>query len=188
MRNPLQGPRLMVVPLGDGNDRDDDALMLAARAGEKVAFDALVRRHQRKIIGFAQKFFYHSSLANDVAQDVFVDLMRAIPNYRPEGKFVAFLYRLTLNRCRMAARGRRYEEDSRQALEPSEPSVPDHERNRRVQIMMMKLTEKQREILLLRFWSGLSHEEMGQALGIRIGTVKSRLFGALSALRREVSS
>src|SRR5690242_12369732 len=80
--------------------RSDDDLMVAARAGERAAFDDLVRRHQRRVLGFARKFFSHEALACDVAQDVFVDLYRAMPRYRPEGHFVTYLYRITLNRCR----------------------------------------------------------------------------------------
>src|SRR6185436_8991121 len=81
--------------------RSDDELMVAARAGDRGAFDALVRRHQARILGYARKFFGHEALAHDLAQDVFVDLYRAVPRYRPEGHFTTYLYRVALNRCRM---------------------------------------------------------------------------------------
>ncbi len=172
-----------LVAVGDAEERDDDALMAAARAGDRAAFDALVRRHQRRVIGFAHKFFDHPALACDVAQDAFVDLLRAVPTYRADGHFRAFLFRLTLNRCRMAARSRRYEDGVGHALPVGETAAADREQERAVQAAMMKLTEKQREILLLRFWGGLSHDEASEALGVPVGTVKSRLFGALEAVR-----
>jgi RNA polymerase sigma-70 factor (ECF subfamily) len=176
--------RLVVVPPPATGERDDDTLMLAARAGERDAFDALVRRHQRRVVGYAQKFFNHPALAHDIAQDVFVDVLRALPHYRPEGHFTAFLYRVTLNRCRMAARARRYEESLQRAVSVPAEDTPDRERERAVQAAMMQLTEKQREVLLLRFFAELSLQEIGRALGIRLGTVKSRLFGAVAALRK----
>jgi RNA polymerase sigma-70 factor (ECF subfamily) len=168
----------------------DDELMQATAAGDRAAFDRLVRRHQRRVIGYAMKFFGSSALAADLAQDVFVDLLRAASRYRAEGHFPTYLYRITLNRCRMAARTHRYEESRRATLKREARATdpgPDPERDRAVQAAMLRLTEKQREVLLLRFWSGLKHEEIAAAVGARVGTVKSRLFGALAALRKELA-
>ena len=183
--------RVVSLPRSEDAARSDDELMLATRAGERTAFDTLVRRHQRRVIGFAYKFFRHWALANDVAQESFVDVLRAVPGYRADGHFLPFLYRVTLNRCRMAARARKYEESAQTELaQGGEEAVEqvDRDRDRAVQAAMTKLTSKQREILLLRFWSGLSHEEMAETLGISVGTTKSRLFSAMGALRKVVST
>lgn len=168
----------------------DDELVLYARGGDAAAFETLVRRHQRKVIAFATRFFGgQHALATDVAQDVFVDLLRALPRYRPEGRFTIYLYRFTLNRCRMAARALRYEGRAREQLLVERPSrvTPDEaaarERERRLVRAMLLLPEKQRAVVQLRFWGGLSHQEIAEVLDTREGTVKSRLWNALARLR-----
>jgi RNA polymerase sigma-70 factor (ECF subfamily) len=189
---------LSVVPsagsaaVSPGPEPSDDELMVAARTGEPAAFDRLVRRHQRRVIGYAMKFFGSEALACDIAQDVFVDLLRAMPRYRPEGHFITYLYRIALNRCRMAARSFRYEEAARTRVGVTGGaaaeivSSADPERDRAIQRAMLRLSEKQREVLLLRFWSELKHEEIAEVVGARVGTIKSRLFGALRRLGEEL--
>jgi DNA-directed RNA polymerase specialized sigma24 family protein len=85
-------------------DRDDDALMLMARAGIDRAFEVLVKRHQRMALGIAIKYLGDRPAAEDIAQNTFVDLFRSLTSYRPEGKFRAFLAAIVINNCRMAKR------------------------------------------------------------------------------------
>ena len=178
----------------DLGQADDDALLLLARGGDRPAFEAIVRRHQSKVIAFATRFFGQSAIATDVAQEVFLDVLRALPRYRPEGRFTVYLYRVTLNRCRMAARTVRYEDRARDRLwvETSERSkiAPDEiaarERERRLLRAMQEIPEKHRAVLQLRFWSGLSHDEIAEVLETKEGTVKSRLWNALAMLREKL--
>lgn len=170
-------------------ERDDDALMVAARDGDARAVDTLVRRHRERVFGYAMKFFRDATVANDVTQEVCVDLLRALPRYSPRGSFRGFLYRVTINRCRMSARRRRCEDDARRALSTDEPSLSNPaELAREVEDALARLTPLQREAVLLRFWGGLSHEEIAALLAIPVGTAKSRLLAALEALRRTVTS
>ena len=167
----------------------DDELIALARGGDRPAFEAIVRRHQRRVIGFATRFFANPAIATDVAQEVFLDLLRALPRYEPQGRFPIYLYRLTLNRCRMAARSFRYEDRARQRLfvEQGHRVTGDvgaaHERQRRLQRALLELPEKHRAVLQLRFWGGLSHAEIAEVLETREGTVKSRLWNGLARLR-----
>ncbi len=194
MANPLadKPPKHLQVVRDEGAqaERSDDELAILARGGDGAAFEALVRRHQRKVIGFAARFFGgQHALATDVAQDVFVDLLRALPRYRPEGRFAVYLYRCALNRCRMAARTSRYEDRTRDRLLVERPptetadAAAARERERRLAQALLELPEKQRAVLQLRFWGGLSHAEIAEVLETREGTVKSRLWNALAKLR-----
>ena len=175
----------------------DDELVVLARGGDRDAFTALVRRHQQKVIAFATRFFCQHAVALDVAQEVFLDLLRALPRYRPQGRFHVYLYRVTINRCRMTARRVRYEDRMRDryfasATSGGEPLAPDEaaarDRQRRLLRAMQSLPEKQRAVVQLRFWSGLSHDEIAEALETREGTVKSRLWHALALLRRQLGT
>ena len=168
----------------------DDQLMVAARAGDRSAFDTIIRRHQQIALALARRHVGDPHLAEDVVQDAFVELYRVLPRYRPQGKLRAFLLRIVLSRAKMA---RRSAARARLVLEPVtdpqvRPEVTDAiltaERQRVLQRAIDKLPEAQRAVIALRFGSGLSHAETAQVLRIPEGTVKSRLFNALKRLRR----
>jgi RNA polymerase sigma-70 factor, ECF subfamily len=173
-------------------DRDDDALMLMARAGESRAFEILVKRHQRMALGTAIKYLGDRSLAQDIAQISFVDLLRSLGSYRPDGRFRAFLAKIVINNCRMANRHERSEANLRQGLgslpggiEPSEGDEGELQRRERQRLLdaaLLTLSSKLREVLVLRYAAGLSHQQIGEALGLRLGTVKSRLFAGVEKL------
>lgn len=173
-------------------ERDDDELMLLARAGVRSAFDTLVRRHQGRVIETAKKQLGSVDMAKDAAQNAFVELYRYVPKYDPQGKLKPLLYRILLNQCRMAHRSRRRFFDARQRLahEPEPPpELPDadliaRERRRQVERALLVLSPKLREVVVLRYTGELSHEEIARALDIPIGTVKSRLFEGVRKLRR----
>src|SRR5438477_221154 len=88
----------------------DDELMLLVRAGRRAAFDELVRRHQRRVLGVAARYVREPVLARDIAQNTFLELYRAVPRYQPRGSFTSFLYRIVLNQCSMARRSTRAED------------------------------------------------------------------------------
>lgn len=179
----------------EADERSDDELLELARGGDRAAFEKIVRRHQSRVIAFATRFFGQQAVATDVAQEVFLDLLRALPRYRPEGRFTIYLYRITLNRCRMTARAVRYEDRARvqlwveaeaKARVSPQDGTDARERQRRLLRAMMEIPEKHRAVLQLRFWGGLSHDEIAGVLETKEGTVKSRLFNALAMLREKL--
>lgn len=170
-------------------DRDDDDLMLLARGGEREAFAALVRRHQQRILGLAWKVLGDDDAARDAVHNAFLDLLRAVPNYRPQGKFPQFLYRVALNRCRMTGRSRRTEKRAfdafaREPRDEAHDEVLARERQRDLARSLGQLREMHREMLVLRFYADLAHDEIAAILEIPVGTVKSRLHAALEELRK----
>ena len=204
------GPNLdkvLVLPVkGNGadnnpislQDRDDDALMLMARAGVNQAFEILVRRYQRMALGTAVKYLGDRLSAEDIAQNSFVDLLRCLASYRPDGKFRAYFAKIVINNCRMANRRERNEVNKRQGLsslsDELDPSESDEgvlrrrEKQRMLDTALRTLSPKLREVLVLRYAAGLSNRQIGEALGIRVGTVKSRLFAGVERLSRELEA
>lgn len=182
----------LAVPLAE---RGDDELMLLARGGAAGAFDALVRRHQGKVLRIAAKYVGSTAAATDIAQNTFLEVYRALPRYRARGKFSSYLYRLVLNQCRMAHRASaRHAERMRELalVAPEEvqgqsaDSILAREQRREVESALGALSDRLREVIVLRFASELSLQEISDVLDIPVGTVKSRLFTGLAKLRQHL--
>jgi len=183
-----------------GPPRDDDDWMLLARSGRPGAFDELVRLHQARVLAVAYRYLGQRDAAKDVAQNTFVEIYRRLPDYRPQGRFRAYLHRVLLNQCRMAVRSRGIRRRLHERLGHEEEdgggagttaALPDEEilareRQRQVERALLGLSEKLRAVVALHFSGELSHAEIADALGIKVGTVKSRLSAALVALRAEL--
>jgi RNA polymerase sigma-70 factor (ECF subfamily) len=175
----------------------DDEWMILARGGRPGAFDALVRRYQARAVSVAYRYLGQRELAQDVAQNAFLEIYRRLDDYRPCGKFRAYFHRVLLNQCRMAARSRRIRARFQERLVSAEPdgapsTLPDQqilarERQRRLEAGLLRLSDKLRAVVVLQFSGDLSHAEIADALDIKIGTVKSRLSAALVALRADLA-
>jgi RNA polymerase sigma-70 factor (ECF subfamily) len=171
--------------------------MILARSGRPGAFDTLVRRYQGRAVSVAYRYLGQRDLAMDVAQNTFLDIYRRLGEYRPSGKFRAYFHRVLLNQCRMAARSRRIRARFQERLIIAEPdevtgSLPDEqilarERQRRLEVGLLRLSEKLRSVVVLQFSGDLSQAEIADALDIKVGTVKSRLSAALVALREDLT-
>jgi RNA polymerase sigma-70 factor, ECF subfamily len=175
----------------------DDEWMILARSGRPGAFDALVRRYQPRAVSVAYRYLGQRELAKDVAQNTFLEIYRRLDDYRPVGKFGAYFHRVLLNQCRMAARSRKIRARFQERLVTAEAGdesggLPDEqilarERQRRVELGVLRLSEKLRAVIVLQFSGDLSQAEIADALDIKIGTVKSRVSAALVALREELA-
>ena len=176
----------------------EDELVRRAQSGDLDAFEALVRSHEKTVYNLALRMTNQPQDAEDMAQEAFLKVWRALPDFRWECKFSVWLYRIVSNVCLdwLRRQSRRptvslsaEDEDGEEA----EREVPD-ERHSPERLLEQKLTreavqrgletlpEEQRQILLLREIRGLSYEEIGQALSLEPGTVKSRLFRARKKL------
>jgi RNA polymerase sigma-70 factor (ECF subfamily) len=178
--SPATGP-------GGLEGHDDDELMLLARGGVDAAFVTLIRRHQGRALRVAGRYLGRDSWAADVVQDTFVEILRALPRYQAHGKFSAFLYRVLLNRCHMTwrtsrAERRALETVSQQLTDVDEGEVLRRERRRDLTVAIGQLSEKLRVVVLLRYSAELSYEEIAETLDIPVGTVKRRLFDAMTKL------
>lgn len=189
-----RAPKLTLLPGGADAaestalvDRSDDDLMLLARGGVDGAFDALIRRHQGRVLRLAFRYVGERALAADVAQNTFVALLRALPQYRANGKFRSYLYRVLLNQCRMSRRSARTESRALDAATLARSSDPAEvllrERRRDVEAALGGLSDKLRDVVLLRFGAELAYDEIAETLGIPLGTVKRRMFDAMAKLR-----
>jgi RNA polymerase sigma-70 factor (ECF subfamily) len=177
---------------------DPDAELLRSwHAGDIRAFEALVRRHERRVFSLVFRMLGSREEAEDVAQEAFLALHRHGHRFRGESRFSTFVYRVAanaaLNRRRSLGRRRAREDalslrqDAGQGL-PSAPRDPEDaasggEIQERVQAALLALPKDLRVVVVLYDIEGQSYAEIAQALRIPEGTVKSRIHRARSALR-----
>ncbi len=168
-------------------------------SGDTEAFEALVLEHQNKVYSLALRMVGNEEDARDMAQDAFIRAFSSLSGFRGDSKFSVWLYRLTTNICidflRSRAKKRTVsmtwtdsEVEGQGELEiPDERYSPEQrfestDIRESVQRGLDALSPQYREILVLREINGLTYEEIGQALGIEEGTVKSRIFRARKKL------
>jgi RNA polymerase sigma-70 factor (ECF subfamily) len=170
-----------------------DELIRRYQAGQTDLFEALFDRYKDYVYRVAFSLTRHVEEAEEVVQDTFLDLLRALPRYQVGGpaRFETWLYRVTTNRCKMRWRRKRlptadWEEVGEQIAQvPDERADhdPEHvtqerERRRVVWRAVGQLKDIYREVIVLRYGHELSYGEIAQRLDISIGTVKSRLNAA----------
>jgi RNA polymerase sigma-70 factor (ECF subfamily) len=189
-------------------ERDDAELVEAFLGGEGAAFEALVLRHQDRVFSLCVRLLGNRSLGEEAAQEVFVKVYRNLARFRGDSRFSTWLWRVAINHCRnvQAFRARRFalrhdsldaeieSEDGpgpKRELAADDVSAEDRmltqERLRLVQQELARLDPLWKEVLLLRDVEGLSYEEIGAALELAPGTVKSRIHRARGELQARLS-
>jgi RNA polymerase sigma-70 factor (ECF subfamily) len=169
---------------------EDDRLNLAlARSvtGDAEAFADLVREHQGMVFSIAYHFLQDRSLAEDLAQEVFLELFQSLPRIQSPAHLTYWLRRVTANRCIDQGRKkhRRREMALEEAPEPAaSASHADPLLSERLQQSLAALPEKQRRVVSMRFQEGLGPDEIADVLGMPVNTVKSTLHRSLADLRK----
>jgi RNA polymerase sigma-70 factor, ECF subfamily len=187
-------------------DAPESGLLERCRQGDTTAFAQLVSMHERMVFGLAARILGDAEEAKDVAQEVFLQVYKTLGRFEGRSSVKTWIYRIVVNHCHNRLRWwRRRKRDQAKALEdltardeaqiaashPANDPFTDLERRekaRRVQKALADLSFDQRTILILREVEGLSCEEIGHALSLPIGTVKSRLARGREALRQRMES
>lgn len=175
--------------------------MQSAKQGDESAFACLVKAYQDKIWSMAYYMTKNHHDAEDVAQEVFLKLWRSLDSYREDCEVSVWIMRIAKNACYDYLRKRKrtqaepltveYEGEQVERSLPdtdlqSNPAaaMEDKERREAVARALLRLPPEHREVLTLRYMSGMSYEQIAQVLGEREGTVKSRLWRAKRHLKK----
>jgi RNA polymerase sigma-70 factor (ECF subfamily) len=194
---------LMIEKEFDGSDAESVDRFLQ---GDPHAFEELVRRHQRRVYNLALRFLRSPDEAQEMTQEIFVKLYRSLKGFRGEAKFSTWLYLVAVNHCknRLKFLNRRHYFTSDPLDPPDDPDErgprqqfaaadPDPEQQmmsadtqRAVRRAIDELSDDHRLAIVLRDLQGLSYEEVAEATGETVGTVKSRIHRARLELARKL--
>ena len=171
----------------------DDLLITRFQAGDEDAFRRLLERYAERIRNLVYGIFHDADLIDDITQDVFIKVYRALPGFRFDASFYTWLYRITVNHCRdiMRRQKRRnmlslhalLENRDRELTEKTSVQPQDGDTEEWVQRGLQKLPEKYRLPVVLKDLEGCTYEEMADIMQCELGTVKSRLSRGRSMLR-----
>lgn len=176
---------------------DEEVLIAAAQRGDVKAFEALILRYQRQIFSLIYQMTHNVDVVEDIAQDVFVAAFRAIRDFQAKSSFFTWVYRIAINHCKnyLTASTRtqelkqRYQREHHIAEEGEQHDTTPQsmllakEFVEQMDQAIQALPEEQRVVLTLCEFEGLSYQEISDVLECPIGTVRSRLSRARTALQ-----
>ena len=166
---------------------DDAEAIAKCQQGDREAFRHLVERYQKRAVAHALAILFNRDDAEDAVQEAFIDAFKAINTFDTSRTFYQWFYVLLRNRCyKMTARRRPTESLDEVQLLASQQGMADDTRLT-IEKALHSLTHEEREIVTLKYFSGLSYDELATHLQIPRGTVMSRLFYARRRLQEKLA-
>lgn len=185
---------------------EPETLLARLRAGDRSVFGTLVRQFERELYGYLRRYLGDDDLADDVFQNTFVAVFRKIGQFEPGRAAKPWLYAIATNQAidALRKRGRQGDRaaDARTAPDedgeprplfelvpaatPGPAEVADRaEQAGRVRAAVDRLPDLLRQVVILAYFQGLKYKDIADALGIPVGTVKSRLHAATTKLTED---
>ena len=165
-------------------------LVTKAQSGDRNAFSELVRAHAQGVLHVIYRMCGDAHVAEDAAQETFIQAWLRLPSYRPRASLRNWLYRIAVNiAIDMLRKEKRILPGAVEDMALKDPRpgpeamASNSERVETVQKAVLALPEASRAVLVLREYEGLSYHEIAEALDIPVGTVMSRLNYARRLLR-----
>lgn len=178
---------------------EDAELMRLAGDGSEPAFEELVRRYQDPIYSYFRHCGAGRTDADDLAQETFIKLYRSASSYQPSARFTTFLYTIARNtwidftrRSHRRAGTVELSDEVLAAVEAPAQKLPEEEGEYSPEVMrhfqqaLEGLPDKLRQTLMLSEAQGLRYAEIAEILEVPVGTIKSRIFNAVNALRESL--
>jgi RNA polymerase sigma-70 factor, ECF subfamily len=175
----------------------DWPLVNACQKGDESAFTQLYEKYSKKISGFAHKYLSDAQHAEDVVQEVFIQVYRKIENFRGDARFSTWLFRVTLNACKTKVhkleRQRRIQELSsrkrrEQPVQSPAMELGVRELHARIARSLAELSAEQRRILVMKTINELSYVEIGERMNQSENQVRGKLYRARKILRKSLES
>jgi RNA polymerase sigma-70 factor (ECF subfamily) len=165
----------------------DFELCQASANGDMNAFEEIHNRHHRRVYSICLRMLQNAPEAEDLTQDVFIQLYRKIGTFRGDSAFTTWLHRMTVNQVLMYFRKRnvKFEDTTEQEDANGQSSAPIQVvDNIRLQNAIDQLPDGYKNVFVLHDVEGFEHEEVAKILDCSVGTSKSQLFKARLELRR----
>ena len=181
----------------------DNLLVLRVQRGDKVAFELLFTKYQRRVSRLVSRFIRSEAEVEDVVQDSFIKAYKALANFRGDSAFYTWLYRIAVNTAKnyLVAASKRpislsqFEKNDDDDFEEdrfiSNSTTPESELITKqiaetVNKTIDELPADLREAIMLREIEGMSYEDIAEAMECPIGTVRSRIFRAREAISQKI--
>ncbi len=192
------------------SDRSRDSeLVRLFQEGDRSAFDALVDKYSGKAFQIAYGVLGSRQDAEEVAQDAFIRIHRALPSFRGDAEFTTWMYRITVNLARNKYRWNKSRgtqknisidapvetgngDSEGMTLDVADPEMPPDERvemdemEKNLSAELERLPALYRETLVMRNLENMNYEQIADLLGCKLGTIKSRIARAREELRRRL--
>ncbi|MBX2813770.1 MAG: sigma-70 family RNA polymerase sigma factor [Myxococcales bacterium] len=170
---------------------DRDLVLRVVAGNDHHAYATLVRRHQSEVRGMLRRLCVgNASVADDLAQEVFIKVYRSLDRFRHDAKFTSWLYRIAYNTYVSYARKKGGKEllveaeDFLSSVEERPPSFARHDLSK----AMTSLRPEERAALTLTYGQDLSHEEAAEILGCPLGTLKTHVTRGKQKLRKRLQA
>jgi len=170
----------------------DEKLVVQALHGNRKAWFTLISRYETAMYQYGIRMTGNSHDAADLMQEIFVSVYRSLANYRGDGSFKSWLYRIAHCRCMELYRRRKVFTDIDELPEPlcehpcPEMQLYSDRESRAVTEAMQTLPLVQKAVVELKFFGQFTFEEIAEQMDISVNTAKSRLYGALAKLKLEL--
>ena len=192
------------------SDRSRDSeLVRLFQEGDRSAFDALVDKYSGKAFQIAYGVLGSRQDAEEVAQDAFIRIHRALPSFRGDAEFTTWMYRITVNLARNKYRWNKSRgtqknisinapmetgngDSEGMTLDVADPEMPPDERvamdemEKNLSAELERLPALYRETLVMRNLENMNYEQIADLLGCKLGTIKSRIARAREELRKRL--
>ena len=181
----------------------DHSLVQRVQRGDKVAFEMLFTKYQRRVSRLVSRFVRSDAEVEDIVQESFIKAYRALGSFRGDSAFYTWLYRIAVNTAKnyLVAASKRpisltqFEKNDDDDFEEdhfmSDTATPESELSTKqiaetVNKTMNELPADLREAIMLREIEGMSYEDIADSMGCPIGTVRSRIFRAREAISQKI--
>lgn len=171
---------------------DERELIERCRSGDDTAFAELVDRYKDLVYGLIYRMIAERSLADDLAQEVFLKVHRGLPYFRGEARLSTWIFRIVQNVCAQARAGRPAHEsldaDAGGNRPPRQFGAEDGafgalEDRDRLDKALAQLPPKYRMLVIAHYMRGVQYETLAEALNLPLGTIKTHLYRAKRRLR-----
>ena len=173
---------------------NDLTLVERFKGGDRTAFEELVLKYQKEIYFLTYRMVLNKEDAADVVQEIFVQVFKKIHQFRSASTFKTWLYRVAINRCKNFLRVLKKNRESAPVedyvvTDPNDSQLDLLLKNEKVDLIsetIEKLPKKQKAILILRTYQGLSYEEIAEIVGGSVNSAKVNFHHAIENIKRLV--
>lgn len=165
----------------------DEILVLLAQDGDRGALERLAARWRPRHYAHARRVLGKEDGAADAVQEAWLGILKGLRRLRDPARFAAWSYAIVTRRCQDTLRRRRRSPEGEVTTDLPDPGTADPGTSHDLRVALANLPNQQRAVIGLYYLEGFSVAEISEALGIAEGTVKSRLYHARLALRRQFS-